>query len=79
VAYDVFLLRAFKLNSIDYFLKAIEEEDLGVAVSKIKERLAKKEKLQFDRDKIKKMFSNAFEKEYKKRLSVKIGQHLKVI
>ena len=78
-AYDEYALRAFKLNSIDYLLKPIDEDDLEVAVSKFKARLPKQETLQLDFDQIKKMLSNPFEKNHKKRFSVKIGQHLKVI
>lgn len=78
-AYDEFALRAFKLNSIDYLLKPIDEEDLAIAVSKFKDRLPKQEKLQLDFDEIKKMLANPFEKEFKKRFTVKIGQHLKVV
>jgi len=78
-AYDEYALRAFKLNSIDYLLKPIDEDDLEVAVTKFKERLPKKETLQLDFEQIKKMLSNPFEKNYKKRFTVKIGQHLKVI
>lgn len=78
-AYDEFALRAFKLNSIDYLLKPIDEEDLLQAVSKFKERLPQNEKLQLDFEAIKKMLGNAVEKEYQKRFTVKVGQHLKVI
>lgn len=78
-AYDEFALRAFKLNSIDYLLKPIDEDDLELAVSKYKERLPRQEKLQLDFEAIKKMLGNPFEKEFKKRFTVKIGQHLKVI
>jgi two-component system response regulator LytT len=79
-AYDEYALRAFKLNSIDYLLKPIDEDDLEVAVSKFKERLPTgKETLQLDFNQIKKMLSNPFEKTFKKRFTVKIGQHLKVI
>jgi DNA-binding LytR/AlgR family response regulator len=78
-AYDEFALRAFKLNSVDYILKPIDEDDLELAVAKFKERLPKQEKLQLDFDEIKKMLANPFEKEFKKRFTVKIGQHLKVI
>ncbi|NGY38343.1 response regulator transcription factor [Flavobacterium sp. XN-5] len=78
-AYDEFALRAFKLNSVDYLLKPIDEDDLELAISKFKDRLPKNEKLQLDFEQIKKMLSNPFDKEYKKRFTVKIGQHLKVI
>ncbi|SHM42432.1 two component transcriptional regulator, LytTR family [Flavobacterium xinjiangense] len=78
-AYDEYALRAFKLNSIDYLLKPIDEDDLEVAVSKFKARLPKQETLQLDFEQIKRMLTNPFEKNYKKRFTVKIGQHLKVI
>jgi two-component system response regulator LytT len=78
-AYDEYALRAFKLNSIDYLLKPIDEDDLEIAVTKFKERLPKKETLQLDFEQIKRMLSNPFEKNFKKRFTVKIGQHLKVI
>ncbi len=78
-AYDEYALRAFKFNSIDYLLKPIDEDDLEIAVNKFQDRLPKKEKLQIDFEEIKKMLSNPFEKNYKKRFTVKIGQHLKVI
>jgi len=78
-AYDEYALKAFKLNSIDYLLKPIDEDELAIAVSKFKERLPKQEPLQLDFDQIKKMLSNPFEKSFKKRFTVKIGQQLKVI
>lgn len=78
-AYDEYALRAFKLNSIDYLLKPIDEEDLEVAVDKFQARIPKKESLKIDFEEIKKMLSNPFDKNYKKRFTVKIGQHLKVI
>jgi len=78
-AYDEYALKAFKLNSIDYLLKPIDEDDLEVAISKFKSRLPKQEPVQLDFDQIKRMLSNPFEKTFKKRFTVKIGQHLKVI
>jgi len=78
-AYDEYALRAFKLNSIDYLLKPIDEDDLEIALTKFKQRLPKKDTLKLDFEEIKKMFSNPFEKKIKERFTVKIGQHLKVI
>ena len=78
-AYDEYALKAFKLNSIDYLLKPIDEEELEIAITKYKERVPSKEKLQIDFEEIKKMLTNPFEKNYKKRFTVKIGQHIKVI
>ena len=82
-AYDEYALRAFKLNSIDYLLKPIDEDDLEIAVAKFKSLLPKQtlqqQSLGIDFEQIKKMLTNPFEKNYKKRFTVKIGQHLKVI
>lgn len=82
-AYDEYALKAFKLNSIDYLLKPIDEDDLETAVSKFRARLPKaateSSNLQLDFEQIRQMLSNPFEKTYKKRFTVKIGQHLKVI
>ena len=77
-AYDEYALRAFKLNSIDYLLKPIDEEDLEIAVNKFKARTQSQNFL-LDFEAIKRMLVNPAEKEYKKRFSVKIGQQLKVI
>jgi len=79
-AYDEYALKAFKLNSIDYLLKPIDEEELEVAISKFKSRLPGPEtNLQMNFEQMRKMLSNPFEKNHKKRFTVKIGQHLKVI
>ncbi|MBR9845920.1 MAG: response regulator transcription factor [Algicola sp.] len=78
-AYDEYALQAFKLNSIDYLLKPIDEEDLAKAVSKYKERAPKEKSVTLDFNDIKKLLVNPIEREYKKRFSVKVGQHLKLI
>lgn len=77
-AYDEYALRAFKLNSIDYLLKPIDEEDLEIAVNKFKARTTS-QNISLDFEAIKRMLVNPVEKEYKKRFSVKIGTQLKVI
>ena len=78
-AYDEYALRAFKLNSIDYLLKPIDEDDLEIAINKYKLQNVKPEIQQFDFEQIKKMLINPAEKSFKTRFTVKIGQHLKVI
>ena len=78
-AYDEYALRAFKLNSIDYLLKPIDEEELEVAISKFKNQFQKHTISSLDFEAIKRMLVNPVEKEYKKRFSVKIGHQLKVI
>lgn len=77
-AYDEYALRAFKLNSIDYLLKPIDEDELEVAINKFKAR-TQAQNFSLDFEAIKRMLVNPVAKEYKKRFSVKIGQQLKVI
>ena len=78
-AYDEYALQAFKLNSIDYLLKPIDDEDLENAVKKYRTRLPKSQKLSLDFDDIKKLLVNPLEREYKKRFTTRVGQHLKII
>ena len=78
-AYDEYALRAFKLNSIDYLLKPIDEEDLETAVNKFKARNSNAPNLSLDFEMIKKMLINPIERTFKKRFTIKMGQQLKMI
>tara|TARA_R110002124_G_scaffold5301_1_gene33187 strand:- start:209765 stop:210520 length:756 start_codon:yes stop_codon:yes gene_type:complete len=78
-AFDEYALQAFKLNSIDYLLKPIDEEELEVAVTKYKSLKPQNQNLQLNFDDIKKLLTNPVEREYKKRFTTKIGQHIKMI
>ncbi|WP_299103521.1 LytTR family DNA-binding domain-containing protein [uncultured Winogradskyella sp.] len=78
-AYDEYALQAFKLNSIDYLLKPIDDDDLKIAVEKYRGRAPQKQSVTLDFNDIKNLLVNPIEREYKKRFSVKVGQHLKLI
>lgn len=75
-AYDQYALRAFKLNSIDYLLKPIDDKELTQAVEKFRERESQKSMV--DLQWIKSLLVSE-EKLYKERFSVKIGQQLKIV
>ena len=77
--YDEYALRAFKLNSIDYLLKPIDEEDLETAVNKFKARNNSAPSLSLDFEMIKKMLVNPIDRTFKKRFTIKMGQQLKMI
>lgn len=78
-AYDEYALRAFKLNSIDYLLKPIDEEDLIIAIEKYKSRNQTISNMVFDFEMIKKMLVNPVDRNFKKRFTVKMNQQLKMI
>ena len=81
-AFDEYALKAFKLNSIDYLLKPIDDEDLEQAVIKYRKRfktISEPNKIALDFEDIKKLLVNPLEREYKKRFTAKVGQHLKII
>jgi two-component system response regulator LytT len=78
-AYDEYALRAFKLNSIDYLLKPIDEDDLEVAITKFKNQFQKSVVTNLDFEAIKRMLVNPIDREYKKRFTIKMGQQLKMI
>jgi len=78
-AYDEYALKAFKLNSIDYLLKPIDEDELTTAVHQYKTQLPKTTDLQVNIEDIRKLLINPIDRKYKKRFTIKIGQHLKII
>jgi DNA-binding LytR/AlgR family response regulator len=78
-AFDEYALQAFKLNSIDYLLKPIDEEELQTAVKKYQSFQPSSKNVQFDFEDIKKLLVNPVGREYKKRFTTKIGQHIKMI
>ncbi|MGB1042574.1 MAG: LytR/AlgR family response regulator transcription factor [Tenacibaculum sp.] len=78
-AYDEYALKAFKLNSIDYLLKPIDEDELKVAVEKFKQNRPQKSDVQVNIDDIRKLLINPVDRKFKKRFTIKVGQHLKII
>ena len=78
-AYDEYALRAFKLNSIDYLLKPIDESDLETAISKYKFRTNGDINGAMDFAMMQRLFAAAEKPSYKTRFSMKVGEHIKVI
>lgn len=78
-AYDEYALKAFKLNSIDYLLKPIDDDELETAIEKFKNNHQEPHDLMVDINQIKKLLVNPLEREYKKRFTIKVGQHLRVV
>lgn len=78
-AYDEYALKAFKLNSIDYLLKPIDEDELRVAVEQYKSQQTQETNLQVNIDDIRRLLINPVDRKFKKRFTIKIGQHIKII
>ncbi len=78
-AYDEYALQAFKLNSIDYLLKPIDEDELAAAIQQYKSQKPTAQNVQLNFSDIKKLLTNPVEREFKKRFTVKIGQHIRMI
>ena len=77
-AYDSYALRAFKLNSIDFLLKPINNNELEVAINKFNEQRASFFAFteQFN---LFKSFISPKQKEIKERFLIKIGKQIKII
>lgn len=79
-AFDEYALKAFKLNSVDYLLKPIDEDELTFAVKQFMQKENKQlQGLQFDIEQIKKILVNPLDRKFKTRFTIKIGQRLKII
>ncbi len=75
-AYDAYALRAFRVNSVDYLLKPVAQEDLARALSKLRQLRGTSH---FDPGAIQQMLQTLKPKPYKNRFMVKVGDHLTAI
>lgn len=78
-AFDEYALQAFKLNSIDYLLKPIDEEELEAALQQFREQVPNQKNITMDFEDIRKLLVNPLEREYKKRFTARVGQHIKIV
>lgn len=76
-AYDQYALQAFKVNSVDYLLKPIKEEELAAALDKFAQLYQTKNTPVFDY----KVLLDAIpqEKSFQKRIVIRYGQHIKAV
>lgn len=77
-AYDEYAIQAFKINSIDYLLKPVKEEELQTALIKFNElRKDSRSDLQLNKELVAQLISG--KKEYKKRFLVKFGSRIQYV
>ena len=74
-AFDQYTLKAFKLNSIDYLLKPIMDEDLGAAIEKFRSFIPSNNEV--NSQEIKELIKK--DKSTLSRILVKIGYNLKIV
>ena len=68
------------MNSIDYLLKPIDDDELESAIKKYRSLKPESSKFNFRFLMIlKKLLVNPVEREYKKRFTARVGQHIKII
>ncbi|MGB3590055.1 MAG: LytTR family DNA-binding domain-containing protein [Nonlabens sp.] len=78
-AYDEYALKAFKLNSIDYLLKPIDDDELRNALEQFKKLSKNTSNIQsVDLASIARLLQNPDQSEYKKRYTSRVGDHLKL-
>jgi DNA-binding LytR/AlgR family response regulator len=75
-AFDQYTLRAFKVNSVDYLLKPIDEKELQQAINKYKKLYKEENKTDNTTEKILKVLQEINGTKYKERLLIKKGQQL---
>ena len=73
-AFDEYALKAFKVNSIDYLLKPIDQNELNNAINKFKENITTNEIPTQVFDSI----LHSLTKNYKSKFVLKVGEHIKV-
>ena len=78
-AYDEYALKAFKLNSIDYLLKPIDDEELKSAIDQFVENRPGRHNVMVDINQVKKLLINPLDRNYKKRFTIRVGQHLRIV
>ncbi len=77
-AYNQYAIQAFKHNSIDYLLKPIDRNELNNAIEKFNTHW-KKSTPKIDEKKLITDFKNLLQDNYKKRFTVKIGEHIRIL
>lgn len=74
-AYDTYTLKAFKVNSVDYLLKPIDEESLTKALSKYKKLYADKSPFKTDF----RQLLNEFRNQFKSRFLIRTGDKFRSV
>jgi two-component system response regulator LytT len=77
-AYEEYTLKAFKVNSIDYLLKPIDDATLKNAIDKFKNSPYNQSVYRYPQQVFDRVLKS-FTKEYKSKFVIKVGEHIKMI
>ena len=79
-AYDEYMIKAFKVNSVDYLLKPVDINDLAAAIEKYKTNFGPTAQKGYRQEtEIYNRLLNQLTRSYKNRFVVKVGMHIRSI
>ncbi len=78
-AYQEYAIRAFKVNSVDYLLKPIAEENLRAALNKYRRYFKHEDHIQEIGPDLIRSIREMISKPYKSRFLIKVGDHIKSV
>ena len=71
-AYDEYAIRAFKVNSVDYLLKPVDQDELTAAIEKAKALIKQKQQLPADMDQLLRSLQAGKQTLYKEKFMVNV-------
>jgi DNA-binding LytR/AlgR family response regulator len=78
-AYQEYAIKAFKVNSVDYLLKPVSEEDLRLALGKYKRYFTFQDSIPEIGSDLIKSIREMISKPHKSRFMIKVGDHIKSV
>jgi two-component system LytT family response regulator len=78
-AFQEYAIRAFKVNSVDYLLKPVSEEDLRTALAKFRRYFNQELSVPAIGGELLRNIREMISKPYKSRFMVRIGDHIKTV
>lgn len=77
-AYDEYAIKAFKVNSVDYLLKPIDQDDLAAALTKFRQVAHRPAQLAVSADKLEALLAG-IGRSFKERFIIKVGDHIRSV
>lgn len=78
-AYQEYAIKAFKVNSVDYLLKPVTEEDLRMALNKYRNFFIQKKNSPAIGYDVLNSIRDMISKPYKSRFMIKVGEHIRSV